>query len=144
VEAIDLSGIKVLVVDDAPDARALIRRVLVQCGAEVCDTGSAADGLSQLQAFRPHVLVSDIGMPEIDGYQFIRNVRSLDADAGGAIPAIALTAFARSEDRMRAMVAGYQVHLAKPIVARELAVTVHALSKRPGTAAGSATETPPM
>lgn len=143
-DAVDLSGIKVLVVDDAPDARALIRRVLVQCGAEVRDTGSAADGLSQLRVFRPHVLVSDIGMPEIDGYQFIRNVRSLHADEGGTVPAIALTAFARSEDRMRAMVAGYQVHLAKPIVARELAVTVHALSKRPSTAAGSGTNSPPM
>ncbi len=124
---LDLAGVKVLVVDDEPDARALIQRVLSQCGAEVCTAGSAAEGLEQLRLFQPHVLVSDIGMPVTDGYQFIRAVRNLAPDEGGKTPAIALTAFARSEDRMNAMLAGYQVHVAKPIEPQELAVTVRTL-----------------
>lgn len=129
-EPIDLSGVRVLVVDDASDARALIRRVLTNYGADVCAAASAKEGLEQFREFKPHVLVSDIGMPEVDGYQFIRNVRTLSVEEGGTVPAIALTAFARSEDRMRAMLAGYQTHLAKPIMSRELVVTVHALSRR--------------
>jgi len=127
---VDLGGVKVLVVDDEPDARSLIRRVLTQCGAEVCAAESAAHGLTQLRSFRPHVLVSDIGMPITDGYEFMRSVRSLAEDEGGRTPAIALTAFARSEDRMRAMLAGFQVHVAKPIEPQELAVTVQSLSPR--------------
>jgi PAS domain S-box-containing protein len=127
---VDLSGVKVLVVDDESDALTLIDRVLRQCGADVHTAASSAEGLAQLRAERPHVLVSDIGMPVVDGYQFIREVRSLGDAAGGGTPAIALTAFARSEDRMRAMLAGYQVHVAKPIDPQELAVTVQSLSRR--------------
>jgi PAS domain S-box-containing protein len=134
---VDLTGVKVLVVDDEPDARALIRRVLTQCGAEVCAAESAAQGLIQLRSFRPHVLVSDIGMPGTDGYEFMRSVRALSAHEGGHTPAVALTAFARSEDRMRAMLAGFQVHVAKPIEPQELAVTVHSLSNRRDARAGS-------
>lgn len=126
---VNLAGVKVLVVDDEPDARALVKRVLMQCGAEVSTAGCAAEGLAQLREFSPDVVVSDIGMPGTDGYQFIREVRSLDASEGGKTPAIALTAFARSEDRMRAMMAGYQVHVAKPIEPQELAVTVHSLCR---------------
>jgi PAS domain S-box-containing protein len=132
-QRVDLEGVKVLVVDDEPDARALIQRVLTHCGAEVCAAPSAADALVELRSFQPHVLVSDIGMPGTDGYQFLRAVRSLTAAEGGNTPAIALTAFARSEDRMRAMMAGYQVHVAKPIEPQELAVTVHSLSGRTGS-----------
>ena len=124
---LDLSGVRVLIVDDEPDARDLVRRVLSQCGADVRAAGCATEGLEQVRAFRPHVLVSDIGMPGTDGYQFMRSVRSLPADEGGKTPAIALTAFARSEDRMNAMLAGYQVHVAKPIEPQELAVTVNML-----------------
>lgn len=127
---LDLAGVKVLCVDDEPDARALVQRVLTQFGAEVRAAGSAAEALAQLSAFRPHVLVSDIGMPGTDGYEFLRQVRSLNADAGGDTPALALTAFARSEDRMRAMLAGYQVHISKPIEPQELAVTVQTLSRK--------------
>jgi CheY-like chemotaxis protein len=76
------------------------------------------------------VIVSDIGMPEVDGYQFLRSVRRLSVDQGGQVPAIALTAFARSEDRTRAMMAGYQVHLAKPIEPRELVATVASVAGR--------------
>jgi PAS domain S-box-containing protein len=132
---VDLRGVKVLVVDDEPDARTLIRRVLTECGAEVIAAESASHGLEQLLSNRPHVVVSDIGMPVKDGYQFIREVRNLDEAKGGRTPAIALTAFARSEDRMRAMLAGYQVHVAKPIEPQELAVTVHTLSRRSGASA---------
>ncbi len=129
VGKLDLAGIRVLVVDDEPDSRVLVERVLVQCGAEVVTANSAIDGMEKLREFRPHVLVSDIGMPITDGYQFIRDVRSLEDTEGGRTPAVALTAFARSEDRMRAMLAGYQVHVAKPIEPQELAVTVRSLSR---------------
>jgi PAS domain S-box-containing protein len=126
-QGIDLAGVRVLVVDDEPDARELVRRLLGQCGAEVIAAGSAAEGIDRVRTFRPHVLVSDIGMPGTDGYQFMRSVRSLAVEEGGQTPAIALTAFARSEDRMQAMMAGYQVHVAKPIEPQELVVTVNML-----------------
>lgn len=127
---IDLSGTKVLVVDDEPDARVLIERLLKQCGADVTTAGSALEGMQCVRSFRPHVLVSDVGMPITDGYQFMRDVRSLADDEGGRTPAIALTAFARSEDRMRAMLAGFQVHVAKPIEPQELAVAIQSLRHR--------------
>jgi PAS domain S-box-containing protein len=131
--SLDLSGIKVLIVDDEPDARHLISRVLTQCHAEVYAAASAAEAFAQVTTWYPDVLVSDIGMPEKDGYQFIREVRSLPAEQGGRVPAIALTAFARSEDRTRAMMAGYQVHIAKPIEPQELTVAVGSLAGRLGT-----------
>jgi PAS domain S-box-containing protein len=127
---IDLAGLRVLVVDDEADARALVQRVLSQRGAEVGVASSAIDGLEQLRKFRPHVLVSDIGMPDMDGYQFIREVRRLVPDEGGVTPAIALTAFARSEDRMRSMIAGYQMHMTKPIEPQELVVAVGTFGER--------------
>jgi signal transduction histidine kinase/ActR/RegA family two-component response regulator len=125
---ISLAGLSVLVVDDEPDARELVRSVLIHAGAVVFAGGTAAEGLSLVKAHRPDVLVSDIGMPDCDGYQFIRDVRGLGAAGGGKTPAIALTAFARSEDRTRAMLAGYQVHVAKPIEARELVATIRSLA----------------
>ena len=125
---ISLAGLTVLVVDDEPDARELVRSVLIHAGAVVFAAGTAAEGLSLVNAHRPDVLVSDIGMPDCDGYQFIRDVRGLGAAGGGKTPAIALTAFARSEDRTRAMLAGYQVHVAKPIEARELLATIRSLA----------------
>jgi PAS domain S-box-containing protein len=127
---LDLSGVKVLVVDDEPDALTLISRVLSQSNAEVVTASSAAEGLGQIPAFKPDVLVSDIGMPAMNGYQFIREVRRLPNGEGGKIPAIALTAFARSEDRSQAMVAGYQMHISKPIEPYELLATVFGLSGR--------------
>lgn len=129
-DALNLTGVKVLIVDDEPDARALVERMLAQCGAEIRSAGSAIEGLNELRSFQPDVLVSDIGMPGTDGYQFIKSVRGLAPELGGKTPAIALTAFARSEDRMKAMLAGYQVHVSKPIEPRELAVTVQSLSQR--------------
>jgi CheY-like chemotaxis protein/anti-sigma regulatory factor (Ser/Thr protein kinase) len=122
--AISLLGLKVLVVDDEPDARELVQSVLADAGAEAFTASSADEAFALVQSRRPDVIVSDIGMPERDGYQFMRDVRGLGAAAGGKTPAIALTAFARSEDRTRAMLAGYQVHVAKPIDPQELVATI--------------------
>jgi signal transduction histidine kinase/CheY-like chemotaxis protein len=130
---VHLEGIKVLVVDDEPDARNLVKRLLLTCGAEVATAESAAQALAQLSSQRPQVIVSDIGMPEIDGYHFMREVRQLSAESGGKTPAVALTAFARSEDRTRAMMAGYNVHIAKPIEPHELIATVASLVGRTGS-----------
>ncbi len=115
-----LAGIKVLVLDDEQDARNLVERVLTECGAEVVVASSAAQALHLIASAVPHVILSDIGMPDMDGYQFIRKVRSLSAANGGGTPAVALTAFARTEDRVRAMAAGFQEHVCKPIRPQEL------------------------
>ena len=136
-EEVDLNGIKVLVIDDEPDARALITLVLTSANAEVICAASAAEGMELLAKEHPDLLLSDIGMPGKDGYQFIREVRSLPAPSGGKTPAIALTAFARSEDRTRALMAGYQIHIAKPIEPSELLATVASLSGRTAGEKGS-------
>jgi PAS domain S-box-containing protein len=122
--AVDLSGVRVLVVDDEADARDLIRQVLVDCDATVFVAASANEALPMLAEHLPHVLVSDIGMPEVDGYELLRRVRLLERERGGRIPAIALTAFARSEDRTRALRAGFLLHIAKPVDPSELVATI--------------------
>jgi PAS domain S-box-containing protein len=126
---VSLAGVKVLVVDDQRDARDLVRRVLRDAGAEVSTAGSVAEAIASVETFGPDVIVSDIGMPAEDGYELIRQVRMLGGGLGGT-KAVALTAFARLEDRTRAMLAGYQMHLAKPVDARELIVTVASLVGR--------------
>jgi PAS domain S-box-containing protein len=131
-ERLSLEGMTVLVVDDEPDARELIRRLLAERQARVFVAESADRGLEVLRAEKPDLILSDIGMPEKDGYEFIRTVRKLPTTEGGKTPAIALTAFARSEDRTRAMMAGYQVHLSKPVEAQELVATVGSLTGRTG------------
>lgn len=123
-----LTGLNVLVVDDEPDARELIRRVLVEAGATATVCGSAGEAIEALARERPQVLISDIGMPEQDGYELLRQVRRIAAFK--ALPAIALTAFARSEDRQRALLAGFQMHLAKPVDAAELTIVVASLAGR--------------
>ena len=123
-----LDGITVLAVDDEPDALALVKRVLEGCGAKVLTAGSAREGLDLVAAERPDVIVSDIGMPDEDGYDFIRKVRALPAAHGGRTPAAALTAFARAEDRTRALRAGYQTHVAKPVESSELTAVVASLA----------------
>ena len=130
--AIDLSGIRALIVDDEPDASAMVGVVLSQNHASVATAASADEALRMLDCDRFDVLLSDIGMPGKDGYQLIRELRSRAPDRGGAIPAVALTAFARSEDRARAMLAGYQMHLAKPVEPWELVATVGSLLGRFG------------
>jgi CheY-like chemotaxis protein len=128
----DLSGLHVLVVDDEPDARALVKRVLEDCHAKVVTAGSAAEALTLIERIRPDVLVSDIGMAGVDGYELLRRVRLLDAQRGGGLPAIALTAFARSEDRTRALLAGYLAHVSKPVEPAELVATVASVAGRTG------------
>jgi PAS domain S-box-containing protein len=128
----DLSGIKVLVVDDERDARELLRRVLADCGAEVLAAATAAEALRLVEWEQPHLLVSDVGMPEVDGYELLRQLRTLGAARGGKLPAIALTAFARSEDRTRALRAGFLVHVSKPVEPSELVATVASVAGRTG------------
>ena len=129
-QPIDLHGLKVLIVDDEPDAREFICRVLEECHAKVSTAASAYEALAKIQKERPDVLVSDIGLPETDGYELLRQVKATGHAA--AMPAIALTAFARSEDRTRALNAGYLVHLSKPIEPTELLATVASVARRFG------------
>jgi CheY-like chemotaxis protein len=126
----NLAGLKVLVVDDEPDARELVKRLLENCDAVVQTAASAEEALQSLARGAPDVLVSDIGMARMDGYEFIRRVRALPAAQGGKVPAVALTAFARSEDRTRALMSGYNIHLSKPLEPSELVVTVASLAGR--------------
>jgi CheY-like chemotaxis protein len=126
--AIDLSGLKVLLVDDDESAREAMTLLLSGHAAEVEAVASASEGLQAVGRFRPDILISDIGMPGEDGYELIRKVRMLGE--GGTTPAIALTAFSRLEDRTRAMLAGFQSHLSKPVDARELLATVASLTGR--------------
>jgi CheY-like chemotaxis protein len=120
----------VLCIDDDDDARDLVRRVLGACGAAVRTAGSSREGLAAVDQDRPDVIVCDIGMPVEDGYHFVRELRARPADAGGRTPAVALTAFARPDDRTRAVLAGFQVHLAKPVDAAELIAHVAGLAGR--------------
>ena len=129
MEQITLPGVKILVIDDEEDSRGLIHEVLTRYEAEVLCAASAAEALEILKSHTPDLIVSDIGMPEKDGYQLIREVRNLGADRGGNIPAVALTAFARPEDKMKAMMAGYQTHLPKPVEAHELIATIRTLTR---------------
>ncbi|MDB4971710.1 MAG: histidine kinase [Myxococcaceae bacterium] len=127
---VELAGLSILVVDDEPDARALVQRVLEDNGGSVAIVGSAQEALALLAQRRFDLLVSDIGMPNQDGYALIREVRALGAAAGGQLPAIALTAYARAEDRVKALRAGYQMHLVKPIEPTELLTVVASLLGR--------------
>jgi PAS domain S-box-containing protein len=117
---VEIEGVRVLVVDDEIDARALLKRILEESRAIVTAAESAEEAIELLQAGKFDVLVSDIGMPGEDGYSLIKRVRSLGAAGGGDIPAIALTAYARSEDRIKAVTAGFQMHIAKPVETIEL------------------------
>ena len=119
-----------LIVDDEPDTLAMLRVMVGDFQAEVKCCSSAAEALAVLDDWEPNVLISDIEMPDEDGYQLIRKIRDRDPEDGGNIPAVALTAYARSEDRMRALSAGYQMHLAKPFEPAELAVVIASLASR--------------
>jgi CheY-like chemotaxis protein len=125
-----LDGVRVLIVDDEPDARELVAVVLMGRGAEVVTVGSAGEALEEMGRQRFDVLVSDIGMPLMDGYALIERVRRLPSGLGGMIPAAALTAYAGIEDRTRALSAGYQVHVPKPVEPAELAAVVASLAGR--------------
>jgi signal transduction histidine kinase/CheY-like chemotaxis protein len=125
-----LDGLRILVVDDEPDTRDLLKVGLSQCGADVTVAGSVSEALEALGRAVPALLISDIGMPEKDGYELIRLVRELPAEGGGKVPAIALTAYARVEDRMQALRAGYQMHVPKPVELAELVAVAASLIQR--------------
>ena len=122
-QEVSLRGIRILVVEDDADGAESVRRILESYGATVLVTTSAQEALASLRTARPDILISDIGLPEIDGYQLLERIRQHDSKDGGAIPAIALTAFAGTDDRRRALRAGYQAHLAKPVDSGDLLAT---------------------
>jgi PAS domain S-box-containing protein len=125
-----LTGLRVLVVDDEIDARTLLSAMLERCGAQVVAVSSAREGLESVESWQPDVLIADIGMPVEDGYGLIKKVRALPKERGGQTPALALTAYARTEDRVRALSEGYQVHLAKPVDRYQLAAVITSLGHR--------------
>ena len=129
-EAPPLDGLRVLVVEDDTDARELIGTILERCGADVTLAGSAVEGFQAAADDPPDVIVSDIEMPEEDGYGFIRRIRALAPEAGGDVPAAALTAYASPADRMKVLGAGFNIHVAKPVQPAELAMVVASLAGR--------------
>jgi CheY-like chemotaxis protein len=124
-----LAGLRVLIIDNEPDSRGLMRAVLEECGARVDEAASAAEGLQIIRERPPDVLLSDIAMPAEDGYSLIRKVRALES-AGKTLPAAAFTAFATAQDRARALLAGFQAHIPKPVEPSELAAVVATLAGR--------------
>jgi len=127
-----LDGLRVMIVDDEAETRELLMAVLTRRGAEVKTCASAAETLEVVGHWRPSVLVSDIGMPDGDGYALISKLRALEPEQGGNTPAVALTAYARSEDRLRALAAGFQMHVPKPVEAVELILVIASLAGRMG------------
>ena len=125
-----LDGLRILVVDDEADTRELLKQGLEYCGAKVRVAGSAAEAVDELVATVPDILISDIGMPGIDGYDLIRQVRGLPSNKGGKVPAIALTAYTRIEDRLQALRAGYDMHVPKPVELTELVAVAASVVRR--------------
>lgn len=126
---IDLRGMAILVVDDEKDTRQLLRQVLTHFGAEVSTAGSASEGFAEYSAKNFDILISDIGMPEEDGYSLIRRIRKMPKEKSQT-PAIALTAYARPQDRMQALTSGFQTHVTKPVEPDELAAVIGSLTGR--------------
>jgi CheY-like chemotaxis protein len=129
---LNLRGVRVLIVDDERDARVLLERLLGEHGAEVTAAADVDAALKILETNHPDILLSDIGMPDKDGYDLIRAVRSLPNEKVANVPAAALTAFARSQDRTRALMAGFQAHVTKPVEPAELVAVVASLTGRTG------------
>jgi CheY-like chemotaxis protein len=123
----NLNGVDALVVDDDRDNRELINRILTDCGATVYIAASAREAFARFKESTPNLLISDLGMPEVDGFELLDWVRHLPREQGSQVPAIALTAFARSEDRLRALEAGFSAHISKPVEPSELIATVAAV-----------------
>jgi PAS domain S-box-containing protein len=126
----ELDGLQLLVVEDETDTREMLVTLLEGCGARVRAAGSVAEALRLLAAERPDVLLSDIGMPEEDGYVLIERLRALPPEAGGDLPAVALTAYARTEDRTRALLSGFSTHVPKPVEPLELLAVIASLARR--------------
>jgi CheY-like chemotaxis protein len=126
----DLSGLRVLVVDDEADIRELVAFILEQSGASVTITASAQDALAALKRSVPDILVSDIGMPDMDGYMLMRQVRAFLPQQGRPLPALALTAYAGEYNQQQALAAGFQLHVAKPVEPEELVRSIASLVGR--------------
>lgn len=131
-DAITLDGLRVMIVDDELETRDLLMTMLTRRGADVRACASAAEALEAIEQWAPSVVVSDIGMPDEDGYGLISKLRALEPERGGNTPAVALTAYARSEDRTRALAAGFQMHVPKPVEALELVMVIASLAGRVG------------
>jgi CheY-like chemotaxis protein len=129
-DRVSLAGIRVLVVDDDPAAVDLVTELLRQRGADVTGCSSATAALPTAARWRPDVLVSDIEMPEEDGYTLVRKLRALPPEAGGRTPAVALTAFSRPDDRIRSLRAGFSIHMSKPVDPEELIAVIANLAGR--------------
>jgi CheY-like chemotaxis protein len=129
-DAPDLSGVRVLVVDDGEDVREVVSALLGQCGAEVQAVGTAGEALEMMARFAPHVLVSEVEMRGETGFSLIQKVRALPADHGGLVPAAALSAYGRTDDRVQALLAGFQIHVPKPVQPTELVAVVATLAGR--------------
>jgi PAS domain S-box-containing protein len=125
-----LDGLRILIVDDERDTLELLRIGLSRCGAEITVAGSASEALEALSSSTPDVIISDIGMPDMDGYEMMRKIRALPAESGGRTPAVALTAYARTEDRLHALRSGYQMHVPKPVELAELVAVAASLAHR--------------
>ena len=128
---IRLQNIDVLVVDDQRDSRELAAHILSEAGAVVRSCGSALEALALIEEEPPAVLLADIAMPTMDGYELLAQVRALPQQRGGAVPAVAVTAFAHPEGRRRSYAAGFQLHLSKPLVRTELLEAVARLASAP-------------
>jgi CheY-like chemotaxis protein len=132
-DRVRLDGIHVLLVEDDDDSRKLLGTMLKRYGAKVTSTKSAAEALDVFSNELPDLLISDIGMPDEDGYELIRKLRERPIDQGGATPAIALTGYASRKDRERALAAGYHKHMAKPVEQAEMIAAIAGLVGRPST-----------
>jgi len=133
-----LDRLHVLVVEDNADGREIMTIVIEQSGGRVTAVASAGEALAALDSLQPDVLVSDIGLPDEDGYALIRRLRSREAERGGFLPAVALTGFVRTEDRARVLAAGFQVHVPKPVDPAELTAAIAAVARDPrGRSGGS-------
>jgi hypothetical protein len=137
IESPNLARIRILAVDDSADTRELITTVLETCGANVITASSVREALELFAGWKPHVLICDIGMPDQDGYTFIKEIRQLPPENGGNTPAIALTGYVRVEDRMKALDAGFEMFVPKPLEASELCTVVASVVARNG---GSSSE----
>jgi CheY-like chemotaxis protein len=115
-------------VEDNPDTLDMLKFIFDESGAEVITATSVEEALDALDRFKPDAMVSDIAMPDRDGYELIREIRSREPERGGKIPAVAVTAYARAEDRLRALTAGFQMHITKPISPDELITVVASLT----------------
>jgi CheY-like chemotaxis protein len=129
-DAPNLTGVRVLVVDDGEDVREVVSAVLGQCGADVQAVGTAGEALEALARFAPHVLVSEVEMHGETGFSLIQKVRGLPPERGGRVPAAALSAYSRTDDRVQALLAGFQIHVPKPIQPAELVAVVASLAAR--------------